>query len=339
MYYNDTMEDSQRYLRLALTFLGKHCLPTDPLNYCVWYEYASGKNEDLSAAIDEYLARETAFSKEAVRNLFDLHIAGNEEKVSRLVREELKKLFIEVIGAIQTTNQHFSESENNLEAINDTLKPSLSEVDIEKIVNQIKDEISRLEASSASFKEQLNQATHEIDRLKARMAQYRREASLDPLTGIANRRGFEKKLVQAIENASKNRVPLCVIMADIDHFKKVNDTHGHTVGDNVIRMVAATIRDAIKGKDLAARIGGEEFAILLPDTPFEGATVLAENIRIMFEQLDLKKKNTGERLGKINLSFGVTHYKDSESADSFLNRADQALYQSKKTGRNKVTGL
>jgi diguanylate cyclase len=128
-------------------------------------------------------------------------------------------------------------------------------------------------------------------------------------------------------------------MADIDHFKRINDTHGHTVGDNVIRMVAATIKDTLKGKDLAARIGGEEFAILLPETPLDGAMVLAEKMRLTFERLDLKKKSDGERLGKITLSFGVTPYKDSEPADSFMNRVDQALYQSKDTGRNKVTGL
>ncbi|WP_319524465.1 diguanylate cyclase [uncultured Desulfosarcina sp.] len=339
MHYDDTIEESQHYLRLALTFLGKYSLPTDPLNYCVWYEYSSGRNEDLNAAIDACLGSEAAFSKDAIRSLFDLHIAGSEEKVSKLVREKLKKLFIEVIGAVQTTNQHFSESETNLEAINDTLKPSLSEADIEKIVNQIKSEINKLKSSSTSFKERLKQATSEIDRLKARITRYRKEARLDPLTGIANRRGFEKRLIQTIDDANTNGFTLCAIMADIDHFKRVNDTHGHTVGDNVIRMVAATIKDTIKGKDLAARIGGEEFAILLPDTPIEGATILAEKMRLTFEQLDLKKKNTGERLGKITLSFGVTSYKTGESADSFMNRADQALYQSKKTGRNKVTGL
>jgi diguanylate cyclase len=150
---------------------------------------------------------------------------------------------------------------------------------------------------------------------------------------------FEKKLKDAISNASADGSSLCLIIADIDHFKKVNDTHGHLVGDNVLRMVAATIKESIKGKDMAARIGGEEFAILLPDTPFDGAMKLANDMRLAFERLDLKKKSTGESLGKITLSFGVAKYKTNEATEDFVNRADEALYKSKNTGRNRVTGL
>lgn len=111
------------------------------------------------------------------------------------------------------------------------------------------------------------------------------------------------------------------------------------MGDNVLRMVAATIKDSIKGKDLVARVGGEEFAILLPDTPFDGAMTLADNIRLTFERLDLKKKNTGENLGTLTLSFGVATYRKDEATEDFVHRADEALYRSKNAGRNKVTGL
>jgi diguanylate cyclase len=100
--------------------------------------------------------------------------------------------------------------------------------------------------------------------------------------------------------------------------RKINDTHGHLVGDNVLRMVAATIKESIKGRDLAARVGGEEFAILLPDTPFDGAMKLADDMRLAFERLDLKKKSTGESLGKITLSFGVAKYKKGEAAEDFV---------------------
>ena len=339
MEYSDTIDDSRQYLRLALELIGKFSLPTNPLTYCIWYEYVSENNPELNASIDAYLENSTDFSEEFCRQLYERHIARGPEKVTSLVRAELKKLFVEIIGAIQTTNQHFSASGNNIEIINESLIPGLSEADLDRIVQKIKVEIKSLEASSTSFKEQLQQATREIDRLKSKMAQYRQEAIRDPLTKIANRRGFEEQLDAAIQTAGRDDAPLCMIMADIDRFKQVNDTHGHLVGDNVLRMVATTVKDSIKGRDLVARIGGEEFAILLPDTPFDGGMRLAEQIRASFERLDLKKKNTGESLGKITLSFGVTAYKSGEAASDFVSRADDALYQSKKTGRNKVAGL
>jgi len=339
MQYLDNIEESRQYLRIALELIGKHGLPTDPLNYCIWYEYASEKNEALNTAIDEYLETNPTLSETAARQFFKQFIAGSTESLTLLVTQELKEIFIEIIGAIKATNNHFSASENHLDNINQSMVPGLSEADIDKIVSQIKSEIQILESSNTSFKEQLRQATQEIDQLRAKMARYRSEALRDPLTRIDNRRGFEKKLNQAIADANSTGTSLCLIMADIDHFKQVNDTHGHLVGDNLLRMVAATIKDSIKGKDMAARIGGEEFAMILPDTPFDGAMKLADNIRLTFERLDLKKKNTGESLGKITLSFGVGVFKKNETADAFMNRADKALYQSKNKGRNTVTGL
>jgi diguanylate cyclase len=339
MQYNDSIEDSRQYLRLSLELIGKHGLPTDPLNYCIWYEYASEKNEKLNAAIDDHVKNNGSFSGKISQQLYNQYIAGGSETVTALVREGLRKVFSEIVGAIQTTHQHFSTSENHLESINDAIVPNLSEADLEKIVAQIKKEIKRLESTNGSFKDQLQKSANEIDQLKSKMAQYREEALKDPLTRIDNRRCFEKKLKDAISNASADGSSLCLIIADIDHFKKVNDTHGHLVGDNVLRMVAATIKDSIKGKDMAARIGGEEFSILLPDTPFDGAMKLANDMRLSFERLDLKKKSTGESLGKITLSFGVAKYKTNEATEDFVNRADKALYKSKNTGRNQVTGL
>ena len=339
MRYDDTIDDSRQYLRLTLELIGKHGLPTDPLNYCIWYEYASGSNEALNAAIDKHLESGGALTEEISRQLFNQHIANGTETVTALVREELKRVFSEIISAITTTSLNFSASENNLETIHESLVPSLSEADVDKIVSQIKREIKSLESSSTSFKQQLQQATQEIDELKIKMARYRDEAIKDPLTHIDNRRGFEKKLREVADHASISDTSLCLIIADIDHFKKVNDTHGHLVGDNVLRMVAATIKDSIKGKDLVARVGGEEFAILLPDTPFDGAMTLADNIRLTFERLDLKKKNTGENLGTLTLSFGVATYRKDETTEDFVHRADEALYRSKNAGRNKVTGL
>ena len=339
MQYNDGIDDSRRYLRLTLELIGKHGLPTDPLNYCIWYEYVSGKNEELKTAINDHLKKKGTFTTETNQQLYNQYIASDQEMLTTLVRKELNKVFAEIIGTMDTADQFYSQSANNMDAINEAIVPSLSQDQLKTIVKQIKNEITTLESSSSSFREQLQQANSEIDQLKNKMALYRTEALKDPLTQIDNRRGFDKTLAENIAQAKADDTPLCLIIADIDFFKKVNDTHGHLVGDNVLRMVATTLKDTIKGKDLAARIGGEEFAILLPDTPFDGAMKLANDIRLAFERLDLKKKSTGKSLGKITLSFGVTNYKKEEAAEDFINRADKALYQSKNTGRNKVTGL
>jgi diguanylate cyclase len=138
MRYDDSIDDSRQHLRLALERIGKYGLPTDPVNYSIWYEYASGKNEKLNAAIDHHLKSNGTFCEAISRQLFDQYIADGRETVTTLVREELKKVFTEIIGAIKNTNHHFSKSENHLEAINESLVPSLSEADVEKIVKQIK---------------------------------------------------------------------------------------------------------------------------------------------------------------------------------------------------------
>jgi diguanylate cyclase len=337
MHYDDSITDSRRYLRLALERLGRYNLPTDPLNYCIWYEYASGKNGPLNIAIDRYLETGDSFSTAMSKRLYSQFIADGTETATLLVRQALNKVFAELGGAIRITRQNFSRSENTLDSINEALTPTLTEADVEAIVARIRQEIQRLESSSSTFKAQLKQATREIDQLKSKMAQYRQEALKDPLTQIANRRGFEEALLRAMQAANATGDSLCLIMCDIDHFKKINDTHGHLVGDNVLRMVSATLKECTKGKDLVGRIGGEEFAIILPDTPPDGAMTLAENIRRTFAEMDLKKKNNGERLGDVTLSFGVTGYRQHEAAETFLNRADKALYASKENGRNRVT--
>ena len=339
MHYEDTVDDSRTYLRFALELIGKHGLPTDPLNYCVWYEYAAGKNDCLNAAIDNYLGENDSFTEEISRRIFNQCIAGDDQKITELVRDKLKIIFDDIIGQIHSTDLNYSQSSQNLANINRALNPSLSEADVHAIVVEIKQEIKSLQSTNLTFKEQLQQASREIDELKSKLVRYRQEALKDPLTRIDNRRGFEKKLKDAIDDADATGNALCLIIADIDHFKRINDTHGHLVGDNVLRMVASTINESVKGRDLVARIGGEEFAVLLPNTPMDGALKLANDIRIAFERLDLKKRNTGESLGEVTLSFGVTVYLANEASEDFVNRADEALYKSKNTGRNKVTGF
>jgi diguanylate cyclase len=136
--------------------------------------------------------------------------------------------------------------------------------------------------------------------------------------------------------AQAQNKPLSIIFADIDHFKGVNDTFGHQVGDMVLRRVGETLVECLKGRDLSARYGGEEFVVLLPDTPSKGAYAVAEEIRNTMAGKQLTRKSTGEVLRQITLSLGIAELRHNETAEEMVARADAALYAAKRTGRNRT---
>ncbi|MGE0373538.1 MAG: GGDEF domain-containing protein, partial [Gammaproteobacteria bacterium] len=129
---------------------------------------------------------------------------------------------------------------------------------------------------------------------------------------------------------------LCLLLADIDHFKNINDNYGHLLGDKVIRQVAQTMNATVKGSDTAARYGGEEFAILLPNTSLNNARKLAEQIRLKVERIRVRRADNGSTLGVVTISVGAACYRLGDSADSLIHRADMALYAAKNNGRNQV---
>jgi len=162
-------------------------------------------------------------------------------------------------------------------------------------------------------------------------------AELDGLTGIANRRRLDRKLTEEQARCARNRKPLSVVLLDIDHFKKFNDTHGHLTGDECLKLVATCVAAASeRPADLMARYGGEEFCAVLPDTPVEGALALAEQMRSSVEQLILQ---TPQGPVKLTISLGVASVvpgtPEAQGA-SLLERADGALYQAKQAGRNRA---
>lgn len=159
----------------------------------------------------------------------------------------------------------------------------------------------------------------------------------DPLTGILNRRGFEIRASQTFADQTTLDKGLCLLMLDIDHFKKINDTYGHLFGDKVIRAIAETLKSKVRGDDSVARLGGEEFAVMLPETDISGARTVAEHIRQSIEGGKIRRLDTKEQIGGITISIGVAAYTNGVSVVDLLDQADKALYVSKNTGRNKTS--
>jgi diguanylate cyclase (GGDEF)-like protein len=170
--------------------------------------------------------------------------------------------------------------------------------------------------------------------LAMKTAEFERLSLTDALTGVANRRALTERAQIEIAALSRNPGPLSVVMFDIDHFKRVNDTFGHAVGDTVLSHVALVAKENLRPGDLIARIGGEEFALLLPHTEVREAQAIAERIRAKIAEAQVV---SGEAVVSVTCSFGVAPFDDtSGTIDNALRRADSALYLAKQDGRNRV---
>jgi diguanylate cyclase len=176
----------------------------------------------------------------------------------------------------------------------------------------------------------------EISRLRQDLEEMRREAMTDPLTGIANRKMFDLQLRNRAMEAMETGTPLCLLMIDVDHFKQFNDTYGHQTGDQVIRLLAQTLRNNIKGRDTAARYGGEEFSVILPRTDMKNARQLAQIICQNVPQQDVISEIDGSAIDRITISIGIGCFDYGEPLGHLIQRADQALYLAKQKGRNCV---
>lgn len=199
--------------------------------------------------------------------------------------------------------------------------------------------VDKLSKKEIEYLEQLTkQSSITIHRANV-YAEVLQHATLDALTGLNNRRQFETRLNQEVATAKRQHKPLCAMMIDVDFFKNVNDTHGHVVGDSVLKNIANIIRAELREYDIASRYGGEEFSILLPFTKIEEAFAVAQRLRHAVESsiIDVSTEKT-EACKKINvtISIGVYEFQEGDTAQKLYHNADKALYEAKTHGRNKV---
>jgi len=334
-YYSNN-DTANNYLRLMLALLGKHKLPANLINITLCYEYVAG-NSDLQQAMDKLLNSSEEYTEEHALNFFKEYIWDDEKRTHEKLNKVLKEHFSEALSNVSDINSKASNSSGLLE---EKAKQLESEQSVEKardIVNTIVQESKNMVSISQSFEEELNSQKVELQKLKSELQETKNLAETDPLTKLKNRRALSKSMEEHI--ATSDNQQLCLLMLDIDFFKKVNDKYGHLVGDKVICFIAKTLTGSFKDKEIAARIGGEEFAVLLPSTKLNQAITQAETIRKIVEKSRLSISKTQEKLDQVTISIGVTLYKNGETTEEFIDRADRALYSAKKTGRNKVASI
>lgn len=331
-------EKAAEYLRLTLPLMTRHDVPTTPQNYAVWYTYVVGYNEVLNDEVDSLIAKGTTFTAVLNARLYREHLAEHDLDTVDRVRGNLTAIVQEVGESIINAEENADAFEGTLGGIADDVSRQTDMQSVRNLLTQLLAETRSMRASNTSLQAHFEAKSKEIEFLQKELDTERKRSLIDPLTGLFNRLALFDRIEEATDNITDDATP-SFIMFDIDHFKSINDTHGHLIGDRVIRFVAKTLQDNIKGQDTAARFGGEEFAVLLPGTPGSGAIAVAESIRKLIEEAKLVRADNKKPLGNITISAGIATYRPGDDVMEFIDRADQALYTSKNDGRNRVSSI
>jgi diguanylate cyclase len=313
--------------------------PASPRHFEIWYTYATGYNPSLNQKINEILARDGTLSEASIDRIHETYISRNRfgdriDHVGTQVKGEIEQVMA-MIGAAAGSTAEYSE---DLANASELLGHADDRAGIRTIVESLVQATQEVERANKALEARLCASKLEITELQGILQTVRTESLTDPLTSLSNRKFFDDTLATAIAAAHARREPLSLMLTDIDHFKKFNDTYGHLTGDQVLRLVAVAVKQNVKGQDFTARYGGEEFAIILPDTALRPAVTVADHIRRTVMNKDLMKRSTGEHLGRVTISIGVATLCAGDTPQSLIERADVCLYAAKRSGRNRVIG-
>ncbi len=316
--------------------MGKHEAAFNPVTFTLWYEYAAGINPALTAAMDEVLNSGKGMDDGTVITLYQKHIAPADEAVMAKISGEMERLLTSVAQTASQTGDQAGAFGDQLTGLNQ----ALASRDVELLRPRLTEVIAgtaEMKSSVEALQQKVSTSQDEINRLRSDLDRATSEALLCPMTGILNRRGFERKIESLLSQQTADGHSHCLVMLDIDHFKKVNDTHGHLMGDRVLQAVGEILRTAVTDANhAAARYGGEEFALLLPQTSLDQSIELAEAVRNRTKAMRIRNRTTQEVLLTVTISGGVTAMKPDDDAASLISRADAALYAAKNSGRDRV---
>lgn len=324
------------YATAAFDLLKRSGIPPYPQFYELLYTYATGVNPSLNNRINAIFRGGTMPSAELAETLYYEFMKSDANERMSSVSQRMHARIEAVHDAIDSTMTTANAYSGSLQSATGDLERDLSEDAMRQLAQRLLSETRRMQDTNRQLEKKLEASRDDIAALQRDLDDVRRESMLDPLTKIANRKSFDEGLAGAIDDAKRTRAPLSLVLVDIDYFKKFNDTYGHQTGDQVLRLVAMTLKSNIKGRDLAARYGGEEFVAVLPSTDLDGAVIAAENVRKAIQAKELLKRSTNEKLGRITASFGVAMFRADDNASSLIERADRCLYAAKRAGRNRV---
>ncbi|TSB03885.1 diguanylate cyclase [Sphingorhabdus contaminans] len=314
-------------------FLARAGLDPIPDHYELAWLYLAGASSTQRHMIEAHMLEHGGISPVHASGLLDvMRNAISERELAAMVEKAKSD-----INEAQLTADRSGQDVANFGAALGVSVDSLSNPEAAReAISKLQVLTQNMMERAAKAEAELRERSKAMSQLKSRLVQSQKQALSDALTGLPNRRAFDLQLDEAIEVAHETKKPLSVAFCDIDFFKKVNDTHGHAVGDRVIKHVAQVLKNCAGAKAHVARHGGEEYALLFENMNASLACDLLNSARARLDAKRLVAKDTNVSIGEVTISCGVATLQIGETGASMLSRADQALYEAKNTGRNRI---
>jgi diguanylate cyclase len=314
--------------------MSQNAVPPTPNNFSVWFNYAMGASPALRKTIDILVGNKRKFDASINHELYVTYI-GAEAGPSTTgdFPEQLRGV---IAGAKQFLATAISDNRTQIAALDEVSSQVQGTSDPRPIIEKLVAELSKATARASALETNFLETSQELDKIRDSLKVAEQRSNTDALTGLANRRSLEEFFRSAQIAAMETGEPLSILMIDIDHFKKFNDSYGHQVGDQVLRLAAKVLQDSVRDVDLAARYGGEELIAVLPGANLDVCGEVAERIRRRISEARLTRRATGQEIASVTVSIGVAQFRLAESAEAMIERCDRALYQAKRLGRNRT---
>jgi len=322
----------------TLDLMRLHGIPPTSANYEVWLAYRLGRSSALRETIDARIASGEGFTPEFNAHVHEQFFTGLGASAQIvLAGEQIARDLSQVLAFLRDAEAKNEDYGRTLECAATDLNRGLTPDQIRKVVSSLAAATLDMANHNQHLNQQLQRSTREIEGLRSSLESVRLASLTDSLTGLANRRMFDETLRMRIDEARAQRTELCLLLCDIDHFKRFNDTWGHHTGDQILRFLASAMQAHARPDFLVARYGGEEFAMLLPRMNVRAAAHVAETLRAAIQTKRLRRRSTNEDLGQVTISIGIARLQPGDTPQGFVERADACLYASKRNGRNQVS--
>ena len=334
---SDRHDRSLAFGEQAIEQVKTHRVAASPRVYELWYSYVAGEHPAINRAVDRLIQGRAGVTTQGLEEIYDSHISPQRftarvDRVNSRLQGEMDML----ADMVESMAEQASTFTGDLRRAAKELSADEAPEEYKAALTSLLALTSEMASVNQKLETLLHDSHSEIGILQDALHTVLAESLTDPLTGLYNRKAFDSALASTINKMHAAATPTALLVADVDHFKRFNDKWGHQTGDQVLKLVAQSIKQNVGRDDLAARYGGEEFTIILPGRQLSEASAIAEQIRTAVMTRELVKRSTGENLGRATLSIGIALLQPQDSAIALFERADACLYAAKKAGRNRV---